>query len=117
MVAASGGLVLVSSIGASLGPATTSILMEVFGPDSFLKIISMALIAVTLFALWRATQRDAIVGDTVGEFTIIAPSPINAVLNPSIELDEIESSRRREDGNMEDSFEQLVEELNSKENP
>ena len=108
MVAASGGLVLVSSIGASLGPATTSILMEVFGPDSFLKIISIALIAVTLFALWRATQRDAIVGDTVGEFTIIAPSPINAVLNPSIELDEIESSTRREDGNMEDSFEQYV---------
>ena len=85
---------LVSSIGASLGPATTGILMEVFGPDSFLKIL-LALIALTLFTLWRATQRDAIVGDTVGEFTIIAPSPINAVLNPSIELDEIESSRGR----------------------
>ena len=114
MVAASGGLVLSSSIGASSGPIFTSFLMDAFGPNTFLQTIASALLSVAIFALWRATRRHPITGETVGDFGLIAPSPINAAFNPTIDLAEIEASERSDGKAIEASFEELAEELNSK---
>jgi len=114
MIAASGGLVLANGIGASIGAPITAFTMSFFGTTGFFQINGIVLGSVGVFALWRATQREAISGDTVGDFTIIAPTPIGATLNPELELKEIEAANDIDIGDMEESLRNLAKDLNDK---
>ena len=114
MVAASGGLVLANGIGASFGAPVTAYAIDLLGPSGFFQINALVLGSIGIFALWRATQREAISGETVGDFTIIAPTPIGASLNPELNLKEIEAAGNIDIVEIEASLKDLVEGLNEK---
>ena len=59
MVAASGGLVLASGVGAVLGPITASLAMALLGPDGFFWWIAAIHVAIGGFAIYRMNQRRA----------------------------------------------------------
>jgi MFS family permease len=56
MVAASGTLVLVSGIGAAMGPPVTAFAMEQLGSLAFFYSIVVSLGLVAIFGLWRSTR-------------------------------------------------------------
>ena len=85
-----------------------------YASDGFFQINGLVLGSVGIFALWRATQREAISGETVGDFTIIAPIPIAASLNPELKLKEIEAASDVDINVIEKSLKDLVEDLNDK---
>jgi len=59
MVAASGTLVLVQVVGASLGPASAAALMAVLGPSGLLWFMGAAHAILGIYAVYRMTQRSA----------------------------------------------------------
>ena len=113
MVAASSTLVLAVSIGSSLGAPITAFAMETFGPEWFFHTIGIAMAALCLFALYRATQRPAVASEEVGDFVIMAPTPMAAVLNPDFELKDIVTASEVDREEMQESFEELVQDLQS----
>ena len=60
MVAASGTLVLVAGIGASVGPAFAAALMSMAGPAGFFWCLAAVHAAIGVFALYRMTRRAAL---------------------------------------------------------
>ena len=111
MVAASGTLVFVSSVGAAVGPLVTAVGMEYFGADFFFYSISFCLTLVGVFALWRVTKREGISFEDRGEFVALAPTPISVSVNPDVELEEIEAAAEVNAEEIQASFEELVDEL------
>jgi MFS family permease len=63
MVAASGTLVLVAGIGASLGPAFAAACMSLAGPAGFFWSLAVVHAAIGVFALYRMTRRAALPAD------------------------------------------------------
>ncbi len=59
MVQASGTLVLVGGIGASLGPVSAGLVMASIGPAGFFWWLAAIHAAIGLFAVWRMTRRAA----------------------------------------------------------
>lgn len=59
MVAASASLVLMSGLGASLGPVSSAAMMDVLGPRGFLVLLGLVHGAITLFGLYRMSRREA----------------------------------------------------------
>jgi MFS family permease len=114
MVAASGTLVLTVSIGSSLGAPIAAFAMESFGGRAFFLTIAAGMATICLFALWRATRRVAVAAEETGEFVIMAPTPMSVALNPDVELEEIVSVSQADPEDIQESFEELVHEL---ENP
>lgn len=114
MVAASGTLVLLSATGAAIGSPLTAFVMDISGPHAFFGIIGVMLSSVSVFALWRSTQRVDAVIEEQGDFVIMAASPLSASLNPDLDLAAIEAAADEEIEDIQSSFEDLVEEL---ENP
>jgi MFS family permease len=112
MVAASGTLVLVNGLGATLGAPLAAYTMEMFGSHSFYQIIGFSFGLIFIFALWRSTQREALANVDTGDFVPMAPSPISAAMNPDVELEEIEAATAEDKASIAASFEELVEELN-----
>jgi len=115
MVAASGTLVLISGVGASLGPPLTTFAMEYLGTEAFFFSISLSLGLIAVYSLWRSTQREAMAQKDMGDFVVMAPTPISASFNPDVELDEIEAASEVDAEAVQASFEELAEELNSPE--
>jgi MFS family permease len=113
MVAASGTLVFVSGIGATLGPSITAIGMDYIGPQAFFFSISISLGLVAVFALWRVSQRQGISSEDRGDFVAMAPTPISAAFNPEVELEEIEAATEVDAEAVQTSFEELVDELST----
>jgi MFS family permease len=60
MVQASGTLVLVGGIGASLGPVSAALMMVGIGPAGFFWWLAAIHAAIGLFAIWRMTRREAL---------------------------------------------------------
>lgn len=114
MVAASGTLVLLSAMGAAVGSPITAFAMDILGPQAFFGIIGVMLSSVSVFALWRSTQRVDAVIEEQGDFVIMAASPLSASLNPDVEMAEIEAAVDEDIEDIQSSFEELVNEL---ENP
>lgn len=114
MVAASGTLVLLSAMGATIGSPLTAFVMDVLGPQAFYGSIGVMLSTVAVFALWRSTQRVDAVIEEHGDFVVMATSPLSVSLNPDVELAEIEAASFEEIGDIQSSFEELANEL---ENP
>jgi hypothetical protein len=115
MVAASGTLVLLSAIGATIGSPVTALAMDIFGPKAFYGSISVMLGCITLFALWRSTQRADVEAEDRGNFVVMASSPLSAALNPDVELDDIEAAAEEDSELIQSSFEDLANDLESPE--
>lgn len=114
MVAASGTLVLVSAIGATIGSPLTALVMDLFGPQAFYGSIAAMLSSVAVFALWRSTQRAEVDKEEQGDFVVMATtSPLTASLNPDVKLAEIEAAADQEAEDIQSSFEELVNDLES----
>lgn len=60
MVAASGTLILVAGIGASIGPTLAAVLMSLLGPPGFFWCLFAVHAAIGVFALYRMTRRAAV---------------------------------------------------------
>jgi MFS family permease len=84
MVAASSGFVLVSGLGAILGPTSASAAMHLAGASGFFLWLALIKCFIGLFALWRVTQRAAVPLEDQGAFVSMPPraSPVAATLNP-----------------------------------
>jgi MFS family permease len=111
MVAASGTLVLVNSIGAALGAPTVAISMEFFGTDAFFGSLGIMMSLVTLYALWRSTQRADIAAEDRGEFVVMAPTPLSVSLTLDVELEAVEAAVAEKAEDVQASFEDLTTEL------
>lgn len=113
MVAASGTLVLANGIGATLGAPITALAMDRFGPQAFYHTNGVALLLVCVYALWRATRREAVSTEDAGDFVIMTPTPMSAVMNPDLELNEIEAAYSTDIEEVQAEFEELASELSS----
>ncbi|MFT5111107.1 MAG: MFS family permease [Parasphingorhabdus sp.] len=59
MVSASAALVMISGLGAIVGPSTAGILMTISGPNGFLIFLTVIHSIIGIFAIWRSSIRDA----------------------------------------------------------
>jgi MFS family permease len=84
MVAASSAYVLVSGLGAILGPTSASLAMHLAGPEGFFLLLGLVNCFIALFALWRMTRRASMSLEDQGTFVSMPPrgSPVAATLNP-----------------------------------
>lgn len=74
MVAASSGLLFINGLGAISGPLIVGWVMDQFGPSGFFLVIGTLMGGLTIYALYRMTQRASVaVGDT-GVYAAVAPS-------------------------------------------
>ena len=73
MVAASGGLVLASGVGAILGPVTASLSMLLLGPDGFFWWLAVIHVIMGVFAIYRMAKRRA---KPIDEQSHYAPSTL-----------------------------------------
>ena len=73
MVQASGTLVLIGGIGASLGPVSVAVMMASIGPDGFFWWLAAIHAAIGLFAVWRMTQRQALPVAEQGPYVALPP--------------------------------------------
>ena len=117
MVAASSALVLAGSIGSAVGAPVSAFAMDALGQQWFFYTIGFAMIALCLFALYRTTRRVPVAGVEVGEFVAMAPTPMAAALNPDFGLDEIVAASETDVDKIQESFEELVQDLESSGRP
>ncbi|TYB89760.1 MFS transporter [Oceaniovalibus sp. ACAM 378] len=80
MAAASGGMMFINGVGAVAGPLTTGWLMGVFGPPGFWVFMSVLMLLIGSYALYRMTRRAAPgISDTSAYVTVLASSSQVAV--------------------------------------
>ncbi|MEL6808650.1 MAG: MFS transporter [Pseudomonadota bacterium] len=79
MAAASGGLVFISGLGAVFGPLVVGALMENVGPLGFYLFIAVLFAVLAGYAMYRATQRDAISVSDTGAYVAMAQSVVTPV--------------------------------------
>lgn len=72
-VAASSSMLMVNGMGAFLGPMLATNIMNLFGTQSYFFAIGLTFLAITAFALYRATRREAPVAQA--EFRTGTPDP------------------------------------------
>ncbi len=114
MVAASGTLVLVNSIGAMLGAPIVGFSMAFFGPNAFYGSLGVMMSLVALYALWRSTQRADISVEDRGDFVVMAPTPLSVSLTLDVEPEAVEAAAAEDAEAVLASFKELTIEL---ENP
>ncbi len=112
MVAASGTLVLLSAIGAAVGAPFTAFAIDILGPQAFYGSLGGMLSSVAAFAIWRSTQRTEIEIEEQGDFVVMATTnPLTASLTPDVDLVEIEAAADEEAEDIQSSFEELINDL------
>ena len=89
MAAASGGMLFMNGLGATLGPMLIGWMMRVWGADAFFVYIVVLLAAIALFALYRSTQRAAPSPDEAMPYTPVSPqgSPVALELAQEVAID------------------------------
>ena len=80
MIAASGTLVLVSGVGAVIGPILVAAIMDATNNDSFFWCMAMAHLLTGLFALFRMTRRGIASIKSKGGFTPAALHPSSSAI-------------------------------------
>jgi MFS family permease len=70
MASASAGLLFVNGVGAITGPLVIGYAMQVVGPPGFFVLIMALMAAISLYALFRMTQRAS---PNVGDTSVYAP--------------------------------------------
>jgi MFS family permease len=78
MIAASGALVLVSGLGAVLGPILIASIMDRFGVQYFFWSMAVALGLLGIFALYRMVIRPPVPLDKQGPITPTAAHPTSS---------------------------------------
>ena len=111
MVAASGTIVFINAAGATVGSPIAAISMKYFGSAAFYGTIATTMLAVVLYTLWRSRQRDALQEEDLGDFVIMAPTPLSAAINLDVEDVAREEAYSEEPEEVQASFEELAEEL------
>ena len=111
MVAASGTLVFINAAGATIGSPIAATSMEYFGSSAFYGTIATTMLAVVIYTLWRSRQRDELQEEDLGDFVIMAPTPLSASLNLDVEEEAREEAYNEEQEEVQTSFEELAEEL------
>ena len=88
MAAASGGLVFINGLGAIAGPVIVGWMMgdSVFGPSGFFLFFSGLLFVMTLYALYRMTQRASTPIDETSAMTTLYPTASPVVLEVAQEV-------------------------------
>ena len=71
------------------------------------------MMALCLFALYRTARRVPVASEDVGEFVVIAPMPMAAALNPDFGLEDIIAASETDVDEIQESFEELVQDLES----
>jgi MFS family permease len=112
-VAASGTLVMAYGSGAAIGAPFVAIYMELMGPQGFFHAIGISFALISILAFVRSTQREATAIEGQGDFMPLTPTPTSLSINPSLELEEIEAASGVSKVEVQTSFEELVDELNS----
>ena len=74
MASASAGLLFVNGLGAIAGPLIIGRVMEIAGPPGFFMLILTLLALVSLYALYRMTQRAAPSVEDTGAYAPVMPS-------------------------------------------
>ncbi|MBE1284692.1 MAG: MFS transporter [Rhodobacteraceae bacterium] len=76
MAAASGGLVFINGLGAITGPMITGWLMSdtVMGPQGFFAFIATLMIAMAIYAAYRATQRASVPVEETSSYAPMSPT-------------------------------------------
>lgn len=74
MAAASGGLVFINGLGAIGGPIATGWLMGVVGPKGFWLFVTILMLCIASYALYRMTQREATPVDETGAYVSVLPT-------------------------------------------
>ena len=86
MASASSGLIFVNGLGAALGPFIIGWLMQAFGADAFFGFVAATFLAITLFALYRSTQRAAPAVEDTGLYTAVSPTSTVVAVEVATEL-------------------------------
>ncbi len=115
MVAASGTIVMLSSVGATIGSPVTAFFMELYGPDSFYGTITITLIFFAFFTFWRLTRQTRLEKEEQSNFVMMTASPLSASLTPDVELKDIEAAVKEEPEAIQSSFEELIKEVDNPE--
>ena len=112
MVAASGTLVLVNAMGATIGSPLVATGMQLFGPSAFYLSMAVMLLSVVVYTMWRSTRRSDIPENTDnGDFVAMAPTPLSAGLNFDVEEEDLEEAYNQAPEEVQASFEELTQEL------
>ncbi len=74
MAACSGGLLFINGLGAIAGPIVIGQVMDGFGPYAFFLIIAALMGLLSLYAVYRMTQRPALDVDEMNAYAPVAPS-------------------------------------------
>ncbi|CAG4905832.1 unnamed protein product [Acidocella sp. C78] len=83
-VGASGGLVLVYSIGAAIGPVIAAIAMTRTGPGGLFIFLALAALAAVGFGVWRQRVREPVPNEQQQPYQILTrTTPIVATLDPN----------------------------------
>lgn len=89
LVPASGGLILAYGIGAALGPVIGSVAMGAVGPDGLFYYIGGVGILLTVFIVYRITQRGAIAVEEQGDFQAMQrTTAVVYEMHPEAEVEE-----------------------------
>jgi MFS family permease len=94
LVAASSSLVLISGVGAVIGPLATSTAMSILGSGGFYNVLVAAHAAIGVFALYRMTRRASLPLDRQAPSVAVSSpsSPVAAGLAPQIAREQIEET-------------------------
>ena len=101
MAAASAGFVFINGVGAIMGPLAVGWLIGTIGPEGFWLFISVPMLLLALYGLYRITQRDSswIAGEAVSYAPVLASSsPVAVEVAQEVYIDaETESAEMAED--------------------
>ncbi|MCR9110513.1 MFS transporter [Marivita sp. XM-24bin2] len=74
MAAASAGLLFVNGVGAITGPLIIGYAMQVIGPPGYFVLLSVVLLTLTAYAVYRMTQRPAPSADETSAYQRMMPT-------------------------------------------
>ena len=95
-IGATGGLVLVYSLGAVFGPLLASASMSAIGPEGLFLFIGVLSACGFAFGLWRQWAGAAVPGDRQQAYQLLPrTTPVVAALDPLSPLPEDGSASRR----------------------
>lgn len=82
-VGASGGLVLIYSIGAAIGPVIAAFVMTVIGPGGLFDFMAVCAIAAVVFGVWRQRVRGPVPNELQQPYQILPrTTPAASALDP-----------------------------------
>jgi MFS family permease len=87
MAAASGGMVFINGVGAIAGPLIVGWLMGFAGPRGFWIYLAALMLALSVYSLWRMTQRPSKSIDDTASYTPLSPTSTPVAIEAAQEYD------------------------------